>query len=136
MTTFILDQITLLNLIQRIFENNTFLNLKRDWKAVVRIGLFMNVIIVLFLIAWFIAGTCFDTWEKLKVIFNMHFDKGNVWIFSTENSILEVYYSSKNETIIYCLRTMWLFSYWTIVAIYVVAGISSRFFLQKVIIYS
>ena len=67
----------------------------------------------------------------------MRFEKGNVWIFSTENSILEYSYSSntQNATVIYCLRSMWLFSYWTIVAIYVVAGISSRFFLQKIIIY-
>ncbi len=61
----------------------------------------------------------------------MRFEKGNVWIFSLENSILEISYSSKSEKIIYCLSTMWLFSYWTIVAIYVVAGISSGFFLQN-----
>jgi hypothetical protein len=62
----------------------------------------------------------------------MRFEKGNVWIFSFENSILETY-SSNNEKIIYCLRSMWLFAYYTIIVIYVVAGISSRFFLQKLL---
>ncbi len=63
----------------------------------------------------------------------MRFEKGNVWIFSLENSVLEVLYSSNTryKTVVYCLNTMWLFSYWTIVVIYVVAGISSGFFFGK-----
>ncbi len=68
----------------------------------------------------------------------MHFEKGNVWIFSLEDSLLEYSYPSNTKyvTVIFCLRSMWLFAYYTIIVIYVVAGISSRFFLQKIIIYS
>ncbi len=59
-----------LTLYKDTLKTKLFKILKRDWKVFVRIGLFMNVIIVLFLIAWFIAGKFFDKWKKLKVIFN------------------------------------------------------------------
>ncbi len=67
----------------------------------------------------------------------MRFEKGNFWIFSTENSVLEYSYSSntKYETVIYCLRSMWLFAYYTIIVIYVVGGISSGYFFCKKILF-